>query len=216
MHFHFLLPLLSLPFTLSDPHSDHQSLKWDVYLVPPVPTAPLSANLSFSPTAITLLHARDSAILIDAPTNINATEALADWIEATIPGKKLTHVYITHGHGDHFFGVPVLQKRFPGLVALATGRTIKHIAQQIEPTFFEGFWEVAFPGGQIPKQDEVFTTVPRVCVEFVQRFPQEYKRNDLLTAFEERRNLSGKLLAESGRSWSKRHLQHNSFTRAKY
>ena len=162
MQINNFLPLLSLPSVLSESYSSsHQSLKWDVYLVPPVPTAPLSSNLSFSPTAITLLQGVHSAILIDAPSTINASEALADWIETIIPGKKLTHVYITHGHGDHFFGVPILQKRFPGLVPIATKRTIDHIAQQLEKEFFETFWEPIFPG-QIPEQNEVFTAVPKV------------------------------------------------------
>ena len=31
---------------------------------------------------------------------------VADWIRAT--GKNLTTVYITHGHGDHFFGADVI------------------------------------------------------------------------------------------------------------
>ena len=163
MQFNILLPLLSLPFVLSTANpNNYHSLNWDVYLVPPVPTAPLSTNLTFSPTAITLIHGVHDAILIDAPSTVAVSEALADWIEATIPGKKLTHVYITHGHGDHFFGVPVLQKRFPGLVPIATKRTIEHIEQQLEKEFFDAFWASVFPGGQIPEQDEVFTAVPKV------------------------------------------------------
>ena len=163
MHFTFLLTLVWLPFAFSSPpSSSHNSLKWDVYLVPALPTAPLSANLTFSPTAITLIHGVHSAILIDAPATVVETEALADWIESTIPGKRLTHVYITHGHGDHFFGVPVLQKRFPGLVPIATERTIEHIEQQLEPGFFSVFWASVFPNGQIPEQNEVFNAVPKV------------------------------------------------------
>jgi len=163
MQLDILFHLLFLPLAMSTrDHSHQKSLNWDVYLVPPVPTAPLSSNLSFSPTAITLLHGAHSAILIDAPSTVVESEKLADWIEKTIPGKKLTHVYITHGHGDHFFGVPVLQKRFPGLVPLAREETVKHIAQQLEKNFFNAFWAQIFPG-QIPEQDEMFTALPKVC-----------------------------------------------------
>jgi glyoxylase-like metal-dependent hydrolase (beta-lactamase superfamily II) len=30
-------------------------------------------------------------------------DALADWIDAK--GRRLSHIYITHGHGDHWLGL---------------------------------------------------------------------------------------------------------------
>jgi len=156
-----LLSLLGATFALGSlSHQNPPSqLQWDVYLAPTTPVNDTVPNLSFSPTAFTLIHGSHSAILVDAPITIDATNKLADWIEQTIPGKKLTHVYITHGHGDHFFGVPVLQQRFPGLKAIATSHTIDHVAEQIEVGFFSTFWEPLFPG-QIATQNEVIEALP--------------------------------------------------------
>jgi len=36
---------------------------------------------------------------------------LADWLATT--GKNLTEVYITHAHGDHFFGLNTVLDKFP-------------------------------------------------------------------------------------------------------
>jgi hypothetical protein len=39
---------------------------------------------------------------------------IVKWIEAT--GKNLTTIYITHGHGDHFFGLNPIRSAFPEAV----------------------------------------------------------------------------------------------------
>src|ERR1700733_13567802 len=41
-----------------------------------------------------------------------------DWIAHS--GKNLTAIYATHGHGDHFFGVNTVQKKFPKARFVAT------------------------------------------------------------------------------------------------
>jgi glyoxylase-like metal-dependent hydrolase (beta-lactamase superfamily II) len=64
-----------------------------------------STDLSFSPTTFTLIATKDEAVLVDAPISPERGEELADWIEATIPSRKLTGIYVTHGHGDHFFAI---------------------------------------------------------------------------------------------------------------
>jgi glyoxylase-like metal-dependent hydrolase (beta-lactamase superfamily II) len=40
---------------------------------------------------------------------VNQNEVLVDWVRAS--GKNLTTIYVTHGHGDHWFGIGAL--RFP-------------------------------------------------------------------------------------------------------
>ena len=113
-------------------------LQWSVFLNPSVPVVNPPKNYTWSPTAFTLIHGPSTALLVDAPITLASSNSLADWIESTIPGKKLTHNYITHGHGDHFFGSAVLQQRFPGLQIVATDRTLAHIEEQLLPAQFDG------------------------------------------------------------------------------
>ena len=49
--------------------------------------------------------------------------ALGDWVETS--GKTLRTIYITHGHGDHFFGLGALLERFPTARGVATPNTVR-------------------------------------------------------------------------------------------
>jgi glyoxylase-like metal-dependent hydrolase (beta-lactamase superfamily II) len=82
-----------------------------------------------------LISTKDESVLVDAPISPERGEELADWIEATIPGRRLTGIYVTHGHGDHFFAIPTIQKRFPG--------------------FFASFWAALFPDLEAPDLSDV-------------------------------------------------------------
>ncbi|UKZ74796.1 hypothetical protein TrVFT333_002466 [Trichoderma virens FT-333] len=89
--------------------ASHGGLNIDVYHAAPEPVVyQKSNNLEFSPTAFTLIHGCDSAVLVDAPTTVNHTNLLAEWIEKTIPGKKLDAIYITHVQGN--FNIDILPK----------------------------------------------------------------------------------------------------------
>ncbi|KAJ8067552.1 hypothetical protein OCU04_004893 [Sclerotinia nivalis] len=134
-------------------------LSWGVFHAPEVPVFDPPHNYTFSPTSYTVLHGQSTAVLIDAPVNIETSLALADWISEIISNKTLTYIYITHGHGDHFFGIPVLQQRFPGVVAVATERTTAHVALQLSYAEFFEFWSASFPD-QIPTQNEIIQPLP--------------------------------------------------------
>lgn len=122
------------------------SLQADVYVAPSVPAnSSAGGTVPWSPISSTLIRGQSSAVLVDTPITIAQTTALADWIEDLIPHKNLTHVFITHGHGDHCMGIKVLQERFPGLKAVATTGTVAHMKQQFEPKFFAKFWRGFFP-----------------------------------------------------------------------
>ena len=59
----------------------------------------------------TLIYGEQDAILVDTFLTVEQCNGLADAIVAS--GKTLKAIYVTHAHGDHFFGIKVLQDRFP-------------------------------------------------------------------------------------------------------
>ena len=137
------------------------SLRADVFVAPPIPwkKADGSDGGLWSPISCTLIHGEKEAVLVDTPITHAQTADLADWIERVIPMKKLTTIYITHGHGDHFFGIPLLLKRFPGAKAVATSATVKHMEQQVQPQYYQSAWESRFPG-QIDQPFELADPLP--------------------------------------------------------
>ncbi|QKD57544.2 beta-lactamase-like protein [Fusarium oxysporum Fo47] len=91
-------------------------LRSAVYVAPPTPAIrppPGPPTGDWSPISCTLIYSATEAVLVDTPITIKQTEALIEWIEKIAPNRKLSYIYITHGHGDHFFGIPQLLKRFP-------------------------------------------------------------------------------------------------------
>ena len=53
--------------------------------------------------------------------------AIADvaWIGWSLAGANLTTIYVTHGHGDHFFGLAPLLDRFPRAKAVAFAEVVE-------------------------------------------------------------------------------------------
>jgi glyoxylase-like metal-dependent hydrolase (beta-lactamase superfamily II) len=87
--------------------------------------------------------------LVDTPITTSQTESLVAWIKERIPTKKLVTIYITHGHGDHWFGIPTLVKHFPNAVPIATPKVLSYIKEHLRNRI--GVWESQFPG-QIDEQ----------------------------------------------------------------
>ena len=128
-------------------------IRADVFVAPPfpaVPPMPIPHNITplWSPTTATLISSAHEAVLVDPLFTTTQANALADWIETLFPNKRLTYVYVTHGHGDHFFGLSTLLRRFPNATAVATAGVLAHMEQQISPASKE-FWLATFPGNQI-------------------------------------------------------------------
>ena len=126
-------------------------LKWDVFvtnrqgLTRDLP--PGKEKWMWVPTSATLIYGQRDAVLVDALLTVEQANALVDWVAAS--GKNLTTIYVTHGHGDHFFGIAALQNRFPNARAVATSNVVKVMRQQASPEYVANFWSVGFPG-QIP------------------------------------------------------------------
>lgn len=101
-----------------------------------------TTNLSFSPTSFTLISGQRDAILVDAPATIVQGKTISSWISETIPDKTLRGIYITHGHGDHFFASDQIKAEHPEAKVIATEGTAEHMAEQ----YTLPFWDVLFPG----------------------------------------------------------------------
>ena len=102
---------------------------------------------NWSPSSATLVYGEHGAILVDTLITYDQVDALADWIDTK--GRRLSRIYITHGHGDHWLGLARLIQRFPGATGLATAEVL---AQAADPAMAD-YWEAVFPG-EIPKGAE--------------------------------------------------------------
>jgi glyoxylase-like metal-dependent hydrolase (beta-lactamase superfamily II) len=124
-------------------------LNWEVFVTPgiPVVTPDRPAGVRetyFQAMASTLIYGIRDSVLVDAFMTIEQANALADWVASK--EKNLTTIYITHGHGDHWFGVGTLLERFPNARVLATPNTVKVMCRNAAPESLRAAWEPAFPG----------------------------------------------------------------------
>jgi glyoxylase-like metal-dependent hydrolase (beta-lactamase superfamily II) len=110
---------------------------------------PGKEDLAWVTNTVTLIYGERDAILVDTFLSVQHSKELLDWLAES--GKNLTTVYITHAHGDHFFGLKLLLDRFPNARAFATASVVAAMRSQIKPDFVRSFWEPRFPG-QVPSQ----------------------------------------------------------------
>ena len=105
--------------------------------------------LAWVTNTVTLIFGQRDAVLVDTFLSAQHSQELVDWVAES--GKNLTTIYVTHAHGDHFFGLKLLLDRFPNAKAIATASVVNAIRDQIKPEYIRSFWEPRFPG-QIPSQ----------------------------------------------------------------
>jgi glyoxylase-like metal-dependent hydrolase (beta-lactamase superfamily II) len=129
-------------------------------LTPDIPAG--YESLAWVANSATLIYGTRDAVLVDTFLTLDQSVQLADEVAAS--GKNLTYVYITHGHGDHFFGLGALKQRFTDVRAVATAAVIDRIADQLEPDMLEGFWRQRFPG-QIPDEPDVPESLDGASIE---------------------------------------------------
>ena len=133
------------------------SLSWDVHVAQPEPLpsddlAPGQEERFWSPISATLISGERDAVLVDALLTSGQATVLTEWVAAH--GKNLTAIYITHGHGDHWFGLGAVLDRFPGARAVALPAVIEQMRAGSAPEVMESFWKPRFDG-KLP-QDLVF------------------------------------------------------------
>jgi glyoxylase-like metal-dependent hydrolase (beta-lactamase superfamily II) len=110
---------------------------------------PGKEDLAWVANSATLISGQRDAVLVDTFLTSEQAQTLADWVAAS--GKHLTAIYVTHGHGDHFFGLAPLLERFPRARAIATPKIVEAMEQQLSPAWLDNFWRKLFPG-QIPER----------------------------------------------------------------
>jgi glyoxylase-like metal-dependent hydrolase (beta-lactamase superfamily II) len=114
----------------------------------------------WSPTSATLISGQRDAVLIDALLAHQAAD-LADWITAS--GRNLTAVYVTHGHGDHWFGLSVIVKRFPQARAVALPAVVEAMRQGSTSEVL-ALWNGLFPD-KIPEDFVLADPLPDRSIE---------------------------------------------------
>jgi len=140
---------------MTDIETRDMPLSWDVFVTPGIPLnitsdlPPGAQQWMWSPISATLISGQRDAVLVDALMTVEQAHALVEWVEAH--GKNLTTIYLTHGHGDHCFGIGALLERFPTARAVATPAVVKFMRQQASPASIANFWNARFPG-QIPNR----------------------------------------------------------------
>ena len=81
----------------------------------------------WSPISSTLIYGDTEAVLVDPAMTVAQAEALADWVAGF--DRRLSGIYVTHAHGDHWYGTTTLLKRFPDATVYATEGTIAGMRQ---------------------------------------------------------------------------------------
>ena len=95
-------------------------------------------DLRWVANSATLIFGDHDAVLADTFLTIEQNERLIEWVKAR--GRNLTRIYLTHGHGDHIYGIGQLLQAFPGAQAVATAGTIAGARVQASDEYRQGFW----------------------------------------------------------------------------
>jgi glyoxylase-like metal-dependent hydrolase (beta-lactamase superfamily II) len=137
-------------------------LTYELHISDPVPfasseTAPNGERQMFQYIATTLISGERDAVLVDPPMTSEQAAQVIDWVEAS--GRRLKHIFVTHGHGDHWFGTGPLLERFPDVTVFAAPGTIEVMRYHASPEVRAAMWDRSFPG-QIPDASVTATPPP--------------------------------------------------------
>ncbi|MGO4127169.1 MBL fold metallo-hydrolase [Inquilinus sp. YAF38] len=124
------------------------ALRWDVLTIKRPGLSrdlpPGQQALAWVANSSVLIQGERDAVLVDTFLTAAQSQTLMDWVVAS--GKRLTAIYVTHAHGDHFFGLAPLLERFPEARAVATPAVVRAMQAHLAPASVDGFWRRLFPG----------------------------------------------------------------------
>ena len=132
------------------------NLSYDVFVNDPPPqdgSLPDGEPKRFSPMASTLIYGREDAVLTDPGLTEDQARVLGDWVAGH--GRNVTDIFITHGHGDHWFAAGLLAERF-GARVVATAGTIAQMQSGVATRAL--LWDKLYTG--IPPSPVTAVTVP--------------------------------------------------------
>ncbi len=99
---------------------------------------------TWAPSSSTLISGPTEGILIDALLTFENADQIAAWAKRF--GKKITGVYITHGHSDHWLGLARLLQHFPAARGYAAPEVAARAAWEVEFNKRSKYWTSRFPG----------------------------------------------------------------------
>jgi glyoxylase-like metal-dependent hydrolase (beta-lactamase superfamily II) len=138
------------------PQVSNTDLAYDVFINDPPPQDGLLPNGEpklFSPQASTLIYGSADAVLTDPAMTTDQARALGDWVASK--GRNVTDIFITHGHGDHWFAAGLLAERFGARVVASAGTIAQmHASVARRPLL----WDKVYAG--IPPTPVTAVTVP--------------------------------------------------------
>jgi glyoxylase-like metal-dependent hydrolase (beta-lactamase superfamily II) len=138
------------------PNAAGDTLGYDVFVNDPPPedgVLPNGEPKRFSPMASTLIYGRRDAVLTDPGMTSDQARALGDWVAAK--GRNVTDIFVTHGHGDHWFAAGVLAERFGARVVASEG-TIAQMHGNLAAR--ASLWDTVYDG--IPPSPVTAVAVP--------------------------------------------------------
>ena len=133
-----------------------KGLNYEVFVNDPPPqdgVLPNGEAKRFSPTASTLIYGSRDAVLTDPGMTADQARALGDWVAGK--GRSLTDIFVTHGHGDHWFAAGLLAERFGARVVASAGTIAQMDANAAARPLL---WDKVYAG--IPPSPVTAVTVP--------------------------------------------------------
>jgi glyoxylase-like metal-dependent hydrolase (beta-lactamase superfamily II) len=132
-------------------------ITYDVFVNDPPPhdngLLPNGEPKGGSPVASTLIYGDKHAVLTDPGFTSDQAHALGGWVAEK--GRTVTDIFITHGHGDHWFAAGLLAERF-GARVVATAGTIAQMHTNVATR--PVLWDKVYPG--IPPSPVTAVAVP--------------------------------------------------------